>query len=324
MSSACSLALVLAFCVASPAYAQSSSKQSNETKSANTSKTNSSQNLASSQSQQKMQASKKAVHALRLVSQARQALIDKNQSKAKTDVDQALNLLKQVPQTTTNTATGVVPIYAELEQTTFIGPVLTAKKQTQNSQQMASNSSPNTTNSSNNQSQSSTSSDTSALPQSDQPVSNQPQVVKWVEGGFSYIGLDINQARQHLQAAQQDLQNNDTGKADLELARVQESVDTGSIDTNMPLVRARENLSLARDDAQSGKTSQVKADLTAAANSLNSYAQNSQAPHAQDAKNLMQQIKSSAASISTNKTNASQKIDSWWNQLADWTGQKTS
>jgi hypothetical protein len=51
------------------------------------------------------------------------------------------------------------------------------------------------------------------------------------------------------------------------------------------------------------------------------YAQNQQAPHAQDAKKMSSQIK--AAANNTGKT-GEQKVNNWWNQLADWTGQKSS
>ncbi len=329
ISGVCTLALALAFWVAAPVYAQSSgsnNRMSSKSSRQSNSKKAQSQNQAKqneSQPQQKMQISKEAVHALRLTADARQAIINKDESKAKTDVDQALNLLKQVEQkapTNNNGNTHVVPIYAELEQTSFLQPVLVAKSQTQNSgqQQMANQSSSSGTQMANKSEQSSQS---SALPQSDQPPKNNgPEVVRWVEGGFSYIGLDVDAAREHLQAAQQDLKNNKPGEADVELARAQQSADTGAIDTNMPLVRARENLSLARTELTNGKAIQAKADLRAASNALNDYAQNQQAPHARDAKSLSSQIKSSARA--TNNASERQKIANWWNQLADWTGQK--
>ena len=323
--SACAFLMALLLCVFVPAEAQSSSSTS--AKNTNATSTNSSQNT--NNSQQRIDLSKKTVHALRLTADARSAIIDKNQSRAKTDVDQALKLLNQVAQKDNGTDT--VPIYAELEQTTFLSPVLTAKNNSQNQQQSASNSS-NSSNATNNNSntqaaQNTQNTQSSALPQSDQPTTTKrPDVVNWVEGGFSYIALDVNQARQHLQAAQQALDRNNAGQADIELARAEQAVDTGTVQTNMPLVRARENLTLARTDVTNGRTKDAKAELSAAANALNSYAAaNAQAPHANDAKNLAQQIKSSSASLANNST-ASQKIDNWWNEVADWTGQnqKTS
>lgn len=335
ISSLCGSALAIAFCIAVPGYAQSSSSNSKSSKSSDQAQSQAAKtNDQSSQSnpQQKMKVSKEAVHALRLTDQARQALINKDQNRASTDVDQALSLLNQVEQkmpVNKNDNTHVVPIFAELEQTSFLQPVLTAKGQSQGQQQSAANNGAKSNSSSSNSqsasnSQQSSSSGANALPQSDQPPSNAPEVVKGVEGGFSYIALDVDAAREHLQAAKQALKNNDAGKADLELARAQESVDTGTIATNMPLVRARENLSLARSDVKSSSYSQAKADLTAAANALKDYAKDTQAPHAQDASKLSGQIQSAASSIQSSHTASSQKIDNWWNQLANWTGQKSS
>lgn len=335
ISSLCGSALAIAFCIAVPGYAQSSSSNSKSSKSSDQAqsqpaKTN--DQTSQSNPQQKMKVSKEAVHALRLTDQARQALINKDQNRASTDVDQALSLLNQVEQkmpVNKNDNTHVVPIFAELEQTSFLQPVLTAKGQSQGQQQSAANNGAKSNSSSSNSqsasnSQQSSSSGANALPQSDQPPANAPEVVKGVEGGFSYIALDVDAAREHLQAAKQALKNNDAGKADLELARAQESVDTGTIATNMPLVRARENLSLARSDVKSSSYSQAKADLTAAANALKDYAKDTQAPHAQDASKLSGQIQSAASSIQSSHTASSQKIDNWWNQLANWTGQKSS
>lgn len=335
ISSLCGSALAIAFCIAVPGYAQSSSSNSKSSKSSDQAQSQAAKtNDQTSQSnpQQKMKVSKEAVHALRLTDQARQALINKDQNRASTDVDQALSLLNQVEQkmpVNKNDNTHVVPIFAELEQTSFLQPVLTAKGQSQGQQQSAANNGAKSNSSSSNSqsasnSQQSSSSGANALPQSDQPPGNAPEVVKGVEGGFSYIALDVDAAREHLQAAKQALKNNDAGKADLELARAQESVDAGTIATNMPLVRARENLSLARSDVKSSSYSQAKADLTAAANALKDYAKDTQAPHAQDASKLSGQIQSAASSIQSSHTASSQKIDNWWNQLANWTGQKSS
>lgn len=334
ISSLCGSALAIAFCIAVPGYAQSSSnsKSSKSSDQAQSQPAKTNDQTSQSNPQQKMKVSKEAVHALRLTDQARQALINKDQNRASTDVDQALSLLNQVEQkmpVNKNDNTHVVPIFAELEQTSFLQPVLTAKGQSQGQQQSAANNGAKSNSSSSNSqsasnSQQSSSSGANALPQSDQPPGNAPEVVKGVEGGFSYIALDVDAAREHLQAAKQALKNNDAGKADLELARAQESVDTGTIATNMPLVRARENLSLARSDVKSSSYSQAKADLTAAANALKDYAKDTQAPHAQDASKLSGQIQSAASSIQSSHTASSQKIDNWWNQLANWTGQKSS
>lgn len=310
------LAVFAAVCLWLPAMAQSQAKNSDTQNTAQSSnsqnQSTSSQNQSNnSQAQARMQASKDAVRALRLTDQARQSIINKDQSSATQDVQQALDLVdkagEKLPATGNNNNSHVVPIFAELEQTSFLQPVLTAKKESSKGeqQQMASNQNP--------QSQE------SAMPQSDQPP-----VVKRVEGGYSYTVLDLNAAKEHLQQAKQYLSNNEPAKADLELARAQQSVDTGSITGDMPLVRARENLALARDEAQNSHYSQAKANLTAASKALTEYGNMSQAKHASDAKNISSQIKSFSGKIANSHQTAQSKIENWWNQVAGWTGQKSS
>jgi hypothetical protein len=216
----------------------------------------------------------------------------------------------------------VVPIYAELEQTSFLAPSLAAKNANHenakpgNSQNQQSASAGNS-----GQQNSQKQMASNALPQSDQTASNGPEVVKSVEGGFSYIGLDMDAMREHLQAAQNALKNNKPGDADLELARAQGAIVTGSIESNMPLVRARENLSLAQDNLRSGNYTKAKVELKAAAKALNGYSKDAQAPHAKDAKNLGAQITSAANSATSNHASVEKNVDTWWNQLADWTNQ---
>lgn len=316
---ACSLCLQVA--------AQSGSSANHSQK--NTDSTN-------SQAQARMQASRMAVHALRLTDRARRAIISKDQSRAATDVNQALDLInqagKELPAAGNKNNSHVVPIFAEMEQTSFLQPVLTAKSQAgsgQGSQSASNRSSQNQQSASNTQNQESENQESasnqnpsaqeSALPQSDRPP-----VVKRVEGGYSYIGLDLNAAKEHLQAAKQYLSKNDTGKADLELARTQDSVDTGAVTTTMPLVRARENLALARNEVKNNKYSKAKVNLAAASKALKQYGTQSQAKHAADAKSLGSQIESYSSSIQSKHKEAQSKIDNWWNQLADWTGQKSS
>ena len=289
-----------------------------------------------SQAQARMQASRMAVHALRLTDRARRAIISKDQSRAATDVNQALDLInkagKELPAAGNKNNSHVVPIFAEMEQTSFLQPVLTAKSQVgsgQGSQSASNRSSQHQQSASNTQNQESEnqvsasnqnpSAQESALPQSDRPP-----VVKRVEGGYSYIGLDLNAAKEHLQAAKQYLSKNEPGKADLELARTQDSVDTGAVTTTMPLVRARENLALARNEVKNNKYSKAKVNLAAASKALNQYGTQSQAKHAEDAKSLGSQIESYSSSIQSKHKEALSKIDNWWNQLADWTGQKSS
>jgi hypothetical protein len=301
-------------------HAQADSNKKASPNISNSKTSNSTQRPLLNKANDKMQVSKTAVHALRLTQEARQALINKDQSSAQKDVNQALNLINQVElKTPTNSKdkTRTVPIYAELEQTSFLAPALSAKNGAKSGEQKQQAANESHSDSSNSQSGNTSS---NAMPQSDQ-MSNGPEVVKWVEGGYSYIGLDLDAAREHLQAAQQALKNNNPGNADLELGRAEGSVVTGEIESNMPLVRARENLSLAQDEMKQGNYTQAKMELNATGKALKDYSNDAKAPHATEARNLSKQISSAANSITQNHTGTKQKVQNWWNQLADWTNQ---
>jgi hypothetical protein len=319
----CCSAFAVAALISVPVYAQSSnnSKEASHASHGNTSNTSAASNDTSgNQSQDRMQVSKMAVHALRLTDQARQAIISKDQNRAQTDVNQALDLVNKVEQKmpgNSNDNSNVIPIYAELEKTSFLAPAIAAKNEKPGQANEQNQKSASNANSGQQDSQKQTASNT--LPQSDQPSG--PEVVKSVEGGYSYIGLDMNAMREHLQAAQQALKNNKPGNADLELARAQASIVTGTIESNMPLVRARENLSLAQDNIGQGNYAKAKVELKAAAKALNNYSSDAQAPHAKDAKTLGARITSGANSVTSNHTSVAKDVNTWWNQLADWTKQ---
>jgi hypothetical protein len=321
----CCSAFAVAALISMPVHAQSSSNNSKASLASHGSTTNTTaaSNKTSdtnNQSHNRMQVSKMAVHVLRLTDQARQAIISKDQNRAQTDVSQALKLANQVEQKLPSDSkdnTHVVPIYAELEQTSFLAPALAAKNAKQGQAKEQNSQSASSANSGQQNSQKQMASN--ALPQSDQP--SQPDVVKSVEGGYSYIGLDMDAAREHLQAAQQALKNNKPGDADLELARAQGSIVTGTIESNMPLVRARENLSLAQDNISQGNYAKAKVELKAAAKTLNNYSNDAQAPHAKDAKTLGARITSAANSVTSNHASVGKNVNTWWNQLANWTNQ---
>lgn len=287
-----------AICFALPVFAQTSSNNTS-----NSQNNNDKPPVQSAAAQR----SRWAVGALNQTQQARQALSNKDTSSAKQDVTQALTLIGKIDNTKVDNSSAssqkadrLVPIYAEFEQTSFLQPVLTAQHKTSNE---GSKNSEMATNSSN-----------STLPQSDRP-----EAVTAVDQGYTLIALDTNAAKNDLQQAQSDLRNNNSKDADQKLAAVQESVALASSEENRPLVRARENLGLAESAAQNKNFSEAHATLQAAATALDGYSQNSSAKHASEAKNLSQEIRTST-SQSTRASSVSQKqIDSWWNQVADWT-----
>lgn len=287
-----------AICFALPMFAQTSSKHSSNWQNQNDNPPV--QNAVA-------QRSRWAVETLNYTQQARQALSNNDSSGAKQDIEQALNLISKIDNTKTNTASSssqqadrLVPIYAEFEQTSFLQPVLTAQqrtsKQSSSNSQMANNSS------------------NSTLPQSDRP-----EAVTAVDEGYTLIALDANAAKSDLQKAQTDLNNHDSRDADRKLAAVQESVALASTEQDRPLVRARENLGLAESAAGNNNFSEARATLQAAATALEGYSQDGSAKHASDAKNLSQEIRTATRRSSSAPSVSQKQIDSWWNQVADWT-----
>jgi hypothetical protein len=49
------------------------------------------------------------------------------------------------------------------------------------------------------------------------------------------------------------------------------------------------------------------------------YSQDGSAKHASDAKNLSQEIRTATGQSSSTSPISQKQIDSWWNQVADWT-----
>lgn len=280
-------------------------------------------NMPSSQSQNNTttiqspiaQRSHWAVKTLSLTDQARQAIAQHDQSTAKNDVNQALEKINKIESNPNNSASNssnanLVPIFAELEQSSFLQPVMTAQHKTAPADETADNNQQN----SNSSNQQVAQNEKSQLPQSDRP-----EAVTQVDQGFTTISLNVNTAKSDLEKAKSDLAKNDTNSADQDLAGVQQAVTLESAQMTRPLVRARENLGLAESAIQSQNYSEAKATLTAASRALDNYARNNSAQHANDAKQLGQQIKSFSQQINNNHSDASSKVNGWWNQIADWT-----
>jgi hypothetical protein len=290
--------LCCAICFALPVFAQTSPNHSSNSQNNNDKPPV--QNEAA-------QRSRWAVETLNYTQQARQALSSNNPSSAKQDVEQALNLISKIDNSkikntssSSQQADRLVPIYTEFEQTSFLQPVLTAQHKTSKESSSDSEVAKNSSN--------------STLPQSDRP-----EAVTAVDQGYTLIALDTNAAKNDLQQAETDLNNNDSKDADQKLAAVQESVALASSEENRPLVRARENLGLADSAAENNNFSEARATLQAAATALDGYSQNGSAKHASDAKNLSQEIRTATRQSSRASSVSQKQIDSWWNQVADWT-----
>ena len=146
--------------------------------------------------------------------------------------------------------------------------------------------------------------------------------IQQVTGQYTSVGLDIQAAKEHLDAAKAAIQKKDFTKADEALAAVQNGVVVTSVASDLPLVRARENMVLAREAVNRGNYKEAHAALTAASQALGNYAGN-QCVHSADALTVKSQIDNFNQSIEQSHADANSKIDAWWSRVVDWTATPT-
>lgn len=144
-----------------------------------------------------------------------------------------------------------------------------------------------------------------------------PAVVHQVAADYTDVNLNTTVARQNLKAAADALQGRNLVLADAALADVQQGVTINQVEANLPLARARANLILARAAAEKENYSEAKAALNAASKALASFGSEG-GPHADEARNLEQQIESFDRNLQQNRTGAVSKINQWWNQTSNW------
>jgi hypothetical protein len=253
----------------------------------------------------KVTASHQAAIILQETDQARQAISQNNRTAAMSHVQRALSATNSL-QALVPSGTQNVPIFAELEQTDVVGPLVASRGGMRGTARAARR----------------------AREQAQQQgeaaragAMGQAPVVRETEGGFTSINVNVPMAKQHLEAAQTALQNNNTKVADASLAAVQQGVTMTSVQTDLPLVRARENLVLAQQYAQTGNMQQAAAPLQAAVNALQEYQRTSPSGRYKDqAAQLASQISSYTGNIQQQNTSAAPaQIRQWWDQLAGWT-----
>ena len=234
---------------------------------------------------------------LNATNEARIAIESRNNQDALFHIEHALQNAARLESSTKNGR--LVPLYQELDRYTVLAPIMTEKNRT--STTSAGSQGANTT------------AKTTRTPN---------PTIQQVAGQFTSVGLDIQAAKEHLDAAKLAIQQKDFAKADEALAAVQNGVVVTSVASDLPLVRARENMVLARDAASRGNYKDAHAALTAASQALDKYASN-QGIHSADARTVKSQIDTFNQSIEQNHADAESKIDSWWDRAADWTATST-
>lgn len=257
----------------------------------------------------RVQQSRAAASMLHHTDMARQAIRERNQQKAKTHIDQALEAAGKI-QTTAET----IPIYTEFEQVSVIEPLQAARTEREG-ESTASREAPQT------QTQ------TQSAERQQQPSTQQPSgaVVEDVEGGFTSVAVDMSQARTHLDAAKTALRNNDMMGADRALQAVQTSVSMTTAQADMPLVKARQNLALALTQVRENQASAAQAPLKEAIDALESYRQMPSAKHSTEAAQLSRDIQNYVGTMQQKSQSATaEQIQQWWNMVANWTGTEQS
>jgi hypothetical protein len=250
-------------------------------------------------------ASHQASIVLQETDQARRAISQNDKTGAMSHVQQALSATNSL-QALVPSGTQNVPVFAELEQTDVIGPLVASRRGAGTTRAARA---------------------ARGQAQREQMggIAGQTPVVRETEGSYTSINLNVPMAKQHLQAAQTSLQNNNMKVADASLLAVQQSVNMTSVQTDLPLVRARENLNLAQQFAQSGNMQQCAAPLQAAVNALQEYQRGAPSGRYKDqAAQLASQISAYTGNIEQQNTStAPGQIQQWWNEVANWTQPST-
>jgi hypothetical protein len=129
-------------------------------------------------------------------------------------------------------------------------------------------------------------------------------------------------AKNSLATAKRALAIRDMKDADAALADVQEGIKIQEAKGDIPVADVRENLVLARAAVRNDKFQEAEAALKAAAKALDRVIQ-AKGPHADEARNLREQISSYAQKLPQDHTDAVTKINAWWNETADWSPYKS-
>jgi hypothetical protein len=192
-----------------------------------------------------------------------------------------------------------IPLYDEWEDYSVIGPLMDERNRLHNQTATPGANADNSTANSN------------------ATTKRSNEIVEETSQEYTSVALDVQGAKDHLQAAQQAVNKGAFREADAALAAVQDGVVVTSIAADLPLLRARENMVLARDAADRDRYGEAHAALVAASDALNKYS-NEQNPHAADARALGEEIDTYNKTIEQNHTDAPTKIEEWWDRMADW------
>ena len=257
------------------------------------------------------------------VDRARDLLASNNADAAKSQVHKALTLAQIIErnaptfQLNTTISAGdlqyadsdtipstVIPVYSEVSQISLIAPIARAKsshgpamnrnEQSRTNQRIAQNRNSVTENMA------------------------QPTTVSDVALASTGVFLDVDGTKDLLEQVSDDLQANNSDRAQQHLQSIQQNVFLTFSAVDQPLVQARENLSLARAYAQSNRMDPAKKALSEAARALNEFENNTSQERAKDINNVRGNITNLHDNFPDNAEQAAQRIQSLWQQLNGW------
>jgi hypothetical protein len=130
--------------------------------------------------------------------------------------------------------------------------------------------------------------------------------------------LNVELAREGLQAAKDSIQKDDPKTADNALASIQTGVILNYAKMDLPLEKVRENLILAKDLVEAGKNKEAKAALDVAGDALTEYEKGAGANRASESKALRGEIQKLSQDIENNSKGAADQIMGWWDKVRKW------
>ena len=270
----------------------------------------------------KAQNSDFVMNLLHATNRARQAISNNDQQQAKNLIQQALNAANQLP--TKAAGKSYVPLYTEISRYSVLGPIKDARGE-------SGNTSGNTDQSADQQrfnqnrpveqpqptGQNDDEQGSNDVNQQRSTPGNPSPTVQRVVESYTTVGVDVEQAKAHLKAANDAIARGDMKAADEALKAVQNSVVMVSMASDMPLLRARENLILARSAAENRDYQRAGNALTAASKALSKY-ENDGGKYVNDAKTLRSEIDNYNRNIASDHTDLSNKVETWWDKITDW------
>lgn len=141
---------------------------------------------------------------------------------------------------------------------------------------------------------------------------------------YTYVGIDLNKAKEHLEAAQTAIRDKNLQSADDSLNALQNDVVMQTVQNDLPLLAGRENVGITEDAVKNKHYTEASAALKEAANDLKRFADANPPRHAEDAKNLSSTITSFAENLPQNHSDAAAKLDGWWHEIDNWFTQPPS